>query len=44
MRIKIYGIWPQANKHARKLQKRHVSYTLPQCSPASVGLARARPK
>ena len=34
--FKIYGIWPQANKHV------HI-HTLPQCSPASVGLAQAHP-
>ena len=33
--IKKYGIWPQANKY--------ITNTLPQCSPASVGLAQARP-
>ena len=33
--FKIYGIWPQANKH--------ITNTLPQCSPASVGLAQAHP-
>ena len=33
--FKIYGIWPQANKY--------VTNTLPQCSPASVGLAQAHP-
>ena len=31
--FKIYRIWLQANKHA---------HTLPQCSPASVGLTQAR--
>ena len=33
--FKIYGIWPQTNKY--------VTNTLPQCSPASVGLTQARP-
>ena len=33
--FKIYGIWPQA--------KKYVTNTLLQCSPASVGLAQARP-
>ena len=32
--FKIYGIWPQANKH---------THTLSQCSPTSVGLTQARP-
>ena len=36
--FKIYGIWPQASKNARTYVN-----TLPQCSPASVGLAQARP-
>ena len=33
--LKIYGIWPQANKY--------ITNTLPQCSLASVGLTQARP-
>ena len=33
--FKIYGIWPQAYKY--------VTNTLPQCNPAIVGLAQARP-
>ena len=36
--FKIYGIWPQASKDVRMYVN-----TLPQCSPASVGLAQARP-
>ena len=32
--FKIYGIWPQASKH---------THACAQCSPASVGLAQARP-
>ena len=36
--LKIYGIWPQASKDVRMYVN-----TLPQCSPASVGLAQARP-
>ena len=40
--LKIYGIWPQASKQASKNVRMYVN-TLPQCSPASVGLAQARP-
>ena len=36
--FKIYGIWPQASKDVLMYVN-----TLPQCSPASVGLAQARP-
>ena len=37
--FKIYGIGPLASKQAST----YVTNTLPQCSPASVGLAQARP-
>ena len=36
--FKIYGIWPQASMYVRMYVN-----TLPECSPASVGLAQARP-
>ena len=37
--IQISGKWPQVNKHVCT----YVTNTLPQCSPAHVGLAQARP-
>ena len=37
--FKIYGIWPQA----RSVVKNIHTHTSAQCSPASVGLAQARP-